>query len=213
MRVLLADDHDLIREGLRPFLEELENGTEVVEAGSLEEALDKSNHSREIDLFILDLNMPGMDGFNSIKKTAKRFPNTPIVVISGQYTREDVMEAIDMGAAGYIPKTMSGESIINALRLVLSGERYVPPIVLSDRADEVAGSNRFPADNPLSLLSERELDILKFLVEGKTNKEIGLELDLKEITVKLHLRNIFKKLSAKNRTTAVRIALKNGWKL
>ena len=124
-----------------------------------------------------------------------------------------MLATIEAGAKGYIPKTLTAAAMVNALQLVLSGETYLPSVAFagSDDQQKGRGGNRFEGDNPLARLSKRETEILGFLIEGNTNKEIARELGLQEITIKIHLRNAYKKIGASNRADAVRIALQNGW--
>jgi DNA-binding NarL/FixJ family response regulator len=207
LRILLADDHDLVRDGIKPFLKELDRDAEIVEAASFDEALKKAA-TRPFDLALLDLRMPGMDGLAGIKKIAAAAPGARVVVLSGHFPRREVIAAIEGGAAGYIPKVLSGRAMVNALRLVLSGETYLPSVVL---AEDAAAGRGFAPDSPLAALSAREGEILGHVIEGKTNKAIANALGLQEITVKIHLRNVYRKLGAANRPDAVRIALQNGW--
>jgi DNA-binding NarL/FixJ family response regulator len=131
----------------------------------------------------------------------------PVVILSGHVERENVLAAVRAGVAGYIPKTISGAALINALRLVLEGETYLPSSILVDSA----ASDRKIPPSPLSTLSAREREILGYLIEGLTNKEIARLLDLQEITIKIHLRNVYRKIGAVNRAQAVRIAMTAGW--
>lgn len=217
MNILLADDHDLVRDGLRPFLEQLENDVSVTEASSLDEVLACSKDRDNLDLILLDLYMPGMDGLNSVSKVSGEFKGCPIVVISGHYDNEVITGAIQNGARGFVPKTARGKSLLSALRLVLEGETYVPPAVVSGEQSSMppgqarASQQKFDADNVLSKLSARELSVLRLLIDGMTNKEIARELDLQEITIKVHLRNAYRKIGASNRADAVRIAFQQGW--
>ncbi len=146
----------------------------------------------------------------------KRVPNVPIVILSGFFDRRTVLAAIENGARGFIPKTTSGEAMINALRLVMAGEKYLPSSLIDDvsvpsRSAAALVGRTIPQDGLLSKLTERELEILKYVIDGKTNKEIGKVVGLQEITVKVHVRNAYKKLGAANRADAVRIALQHGW--
>lgn len=212
MQILLADDHSLVREGIKPFLETLGSDVKVIEAGNLQEGLRLATKAKHLDLAILDLHMPGMDGLNGIKRMAAEFPDIPIVILSGFVSRKDVLVAIEYGASGYIPKTISGKAMISALRLVLSGEKYLPADIFSGPdADHGGGGGRFSSDNLLATLSKREWEVLGLLIDGQTNKQIARKLGLQEITVKIHVRNMYKKLSATNRADAVRIALRSGW--
>lgn len=213
MRILVADDHNLVREGLRPFLQELGDAVAVIEAATLDEAVEKAANEG-LSLALLDLKMPGMDGLRGMEQFHARFPSVPTVILTGHINRDDVMAAVRAGASGYIPKTISGMALVNALRLVLSGEKYLPSFMLTDAAEEptvVSGASTKPS--PLDTLSPREREILGLLIEGRTNKDIARHLDLQEITIKIHLRNVYRKIGAVNRAQAVRIALSSGWKL
>jgi DNA-binding NarL/FixJ family response regulator len=208
MDILLADDHNLVREGLKPFLERLADDVTVIEAATLDEALDAARLAPSLGLIILDLMMPGMDGLAGLKTIQAEFPDIPTVILSGHVSRADVMAAVDAGAAGYIPKTISGTALISALRLVLDGDTYLPTAVLNDN-----GPAQAPAESAsvFESLSAREREVLGHLVEGQTNKEIARALDLQEITVKVHVRNVYRKIGAANRAQAVKIALESGF--
>lgn len=219
MRILFADDHTLVREGIRPFLQELAQDVEVFEADNLSGAEAHADTVEGLDLILLDLKMPGMDGFNGITKLAERHPDVPIVILSGHYNRKDVIAALDYGVSGYIPKNIGGMAMVNALRLVLAGEKYLPSDAFSDTAQDEDESILSPSkrersrevDPKFATLTQRESEILLHLVEGKTNKEIARELDLQEITVKIHVRNIYRKIGAQNRAQAVKITIESGW--
>lgn len=207
MRVVLADDHELVRSGLRFYLERLAPEVSVVEASTLEEALTAAK-TATTDLIILDLTMPGMNGTAGLEQMRARYPNVPLVVLSGRTGREDIMGALNRGANGYLPKTLSGKAMLAALRLVLSGETYVPSILMEERARSGVRSSDQPGAAPgLDALTERERDVLDFLCQGKSNKEIARDLAIREVTVKVHVGNIMRKLGASNRTQAVRLAL------
>ncbi len=222
MRVLLADDHSMVRDGLRPFLNELADDVEILEAGDLPEALGEADRAGAPDLALLDLLMPGMNGTEGIDAFQARFPDTVLVILSGQFDRERVLAAVDKGVRGYIPKTLGGQALVNALRLILAGDTYLPasafgaPAETGEDADPAADTAAgepagAPApDNDLPALSEREREILKAVVAGGTNKTIARDLDVQEITVKVHLRNVYRKIGAANRAQAVRIALEQG---
>lgn len=216
MRLLFADDHNLLRDALKVYLYKLSDKVEIVEAGSLDEAIATVKPTAMPDLILLDLQMPGMDGLKGIGRMQKRVPTAPIVILSGFFDRRTVLAAIENGARGFIPKTTSGEAMINALRLVMAGEKYLPSSLIDDvsvpsRSAAALVGRTIPQDGLLSKLTERELEILKYVIDGKTNKEIGKVVGLQEITVKVHVRNAYKKLGAANRADAVRIALQHGW--
>lgn len=207
MRIVLADDHELVRSGLRFYLERLAPEVSIVEAATLEEAMAAAK-TAPTDLIILDLTMPGMNGISGLEQMRTRYPNVPLVVLSGRTGREDIMGALNRGANGYLPKTLSGKAMLAALRLVLSGETYIPSILMDDRGrSQGRGQDRSSNAPALDALTEREHDVLDFLCQGKSNKEIARDLAIREVTVKVHVGNIMRKLSASNRTQAVRIAL------
>ena len=214
MQILVADDHKLVRDGLKPFLHELEPGAEILDASTLEEAVVAAEKAERLGLVLLDLMMPGMDGLKGLETLKAKLPNIPVVIVSGYSTRDHVMAAVNAGAAGFIPKTVSGTAMVNALRLVLSGETYLPSSTFFEAATTMAPpppSMRSGTPPPFDKLSRREAEILALLVEGRTNKEIAIVLDLQEITIKVHLRNVYRKIGSANRAQAVRIALQSGW--
>ncbi|AUG55123.1 response regulator [Thalassospira marina] len=215
MNILLADDHDLVRDGITSFLQTAAPDVTVAQAKDFAEALAIVNGEQPIDLTILDLNMPGMNGLSGLTVMRQKFPDVPVVILSGSVKRSDVLNALEHGASGYLPKTLSGKSLINALRLVLSGEKYIPSALLEDdggtiRPGEIDLEGLEP-DNPLRQLTNREREVLALLTKGLSNKEIAKQLSVREITVKVHLTGIFKKLGAANRTQAVKIAMQLGW--
>lgn len=215
MKILVADDHKLVRDGLKPFLQELAPDVEVLDAANMDEALNVAASAGDLGLVLLDLMMPGMDGLKGLETLRAKCPNVPVVIVSGFSSRDHVVAAVQAGASGFIPKTVSGTAMVNALRLVLSGEKYLPSSTFFDdpstqmsmpMAMKPAG-----VPPPFDKLSRREAEILALLVEGRTNKEIALCLDLQEITIKVHLRNVYRKIGAANRAQAVRIAMSSGW--
>ncbi|MFD2233427.1 response regulator transcription factor [Phaeospirillum tilakii] len=213
MRILVADDHKLVRDGLRPFLRELDAQAEIVDASSLDEAIAAIEGAAPCpDLVLLDLMMPGMDGLEGLSRIKSLLPDRPVVIVSGYSSRDHVQAAVQAGAAGFIPKTVGGSAMVNALRLVLSGETYLPSSSFFEPSDSAgAGSHPVGAPPPFDRLSRREGEILAQLIEGRTNKEIAQILSLQEITIKVHLRNVYRKIGAANRAQAVRIALQSGW--
>lgn len=220
MRIIVADDHSLMRDILRQYLQALSETLDIVEASSLPEVLDRRSDAAQPDLVLLDLQMPGMDGLHSVAEVRRTFPECPIVVISANEDPKTIRDAIQAGANGYIPKTTRGKSVVTALKLVMAGEIYVPPTLLSDMGMSLAEPDRASAGAPgapanaaggFAKLSDREVAVLRLLIEGKTNKEIGRDLALQEVTVKVHLRNIYRKIGATNRADAVRLAFQAGW--
>lgn len=212
MQIVLADDHAMVRDGLLPFLERIQPGTTVIEAATFAEAQAAVRSATELGMAILDLYMPGMNGLAGLAALREEFPKLPIVILSGSTKPEDAYQAIEHGACGFVPKTMRGETIIGVLRLVLSGEKYIPPF-LFDYRDSVGTAAPTPGSepgSPLAGLTPRERDILEMIVDGAPNKVIARALELQEVTVKAHLRNMFRKLGIANRTEAARVALMSG---
>jgi two-component system, NarL family, nitrate/nitrite response regulator NarL len=150
-----------------------------------------------------------MNGLAGLKAVQAESGSVPIVILSGETDPETIRNALQAGAAGFVPKTMRGTTMLNALRLVLAGERYVPDILLAAPASPVdAGAD---GDQGLASLTRRERDVMRLLVEGLPNKEIGHRLKIEVVTVALHLRSIYRKLGVSSRTQAVRMAMEQGW--
>lgn len=202
MKILIVDDHALFREGLRHVLLQLDKDGEILEAGQCDEAFKLTGAHPDIDLVLLDLSLPGMDGLAGLATFREQFPDVPVVVMSGSEERHDVQSALDNGALGYIPKSSTSQVMLSALRLVFSGGVYIPSIMLS-----ATGMDGAPK---LGGLTDRQLAVLRLLAEGKSNKLIGRELDLAEGTVKIHISSIFRTLNVGNRTEAVVAARKLG---
>ena len=215
MRILYADDHSLIREALKPHLMKLRAKTEVIEAGSVDEAL---QYAKDVDLVLLDLQMPGMNGFEGFDRVKAALPDVPIVIVSGYSDKRTINAALERGASGFVPKTATGKTLIRALEAVLDGERYIPASLLEESDapsifDQTAKRTGPIEDSPLNKLTERKAEALRLLIAGKTNKQIAIDLGLQEITVKIHLRNCYKKIGATNRADAVRLAYEHGWRV
>ena len=202
MRVLIADDHDLLRDTLVMFLN-AEGGIETSTAATLDDACKAIETEEAFDLVLLDLNMPGMNGLEGLKKAISLKDGQRVALISGEATRETAEKALDAGAAGFVPKTLPAKSMINAVRFMAMGEQYAP-IDFMTAPDETT-------KHPLAeKLSPRELQVLKGLTEGKSNKEIARDLDITEPTVKLHMKTLYRKLNVANRTQAALIAREEG---
>lgn len=212
MNIVFADDHDLIREAIKPFLQRLGDEVTIFEAGDFDHAVDSVINTPDLDLILLDLDMPGMNGLTGIERMAQKSPDVPIVILSGHINRQDVFDALEKGASGYISKTTKGSALINALQLVLAGEKYLPASVLSENSSQAPSLGDQPGESPLfNKLSKRENDVLRGVVDGKTNKEIARQLDLDDMTIKVHVRSVYRKLGVSNRAQAVRLATQNGW--
>lgn len=202
MRLLLADDHDLVLETLGTFLN-AQDGLEVETCGSLEAACEKITKDKLYDLVLLDYSMPGMNGLEGLAKALEATDGRPVAIMSGTANKVIAQEAVDKGAVGFLPKTMSAKSLVNAIRFMAMGETYVPLDFMNAEDDSVG--------HPMAKkLSERELQVLEGLCQGQSNKEIARDLDLQEVTIKLHVKTLCRKLDARNRTQAAMIAKEAG---
>jgi DNA-binding NarL/FixJ family response regulator len=201
VKILIADDHTLFRDGLRYVLAQLDEGVEILEAKDCTEALALVSSRPDLELVLLDLAMPGMDGLAGLRVLRARRPSVPVVILSASEEPADVRHALDAGAMGFIPKASGSAVMLGALRLVLSGGVYLPPAYL-----ERSQSGRTPitASSADTLgLTPRQHDVLRLLGRGQSNKEIARVLGLAEGTVKLHISAILRALDVPNRTSAV----------
>lgn len=215
MRILLADDHRLVVEAIQSLLSSLDPEIAVIQAASFPDAVKKLAGDDAVDLVVLDLNMPGMNGVEGVRIMGEKHPQLPVVILSGQASADQVREVLKAGARGFIPKDLGGKGMLRALELVLSGEVFVPALAL-ERGTDGSGAGagpvgRFSPENPLSNLTPREREVLSLLIEGQPNKAIADRLGLKPITAAFHVRGIFRKLNVANRTEAVITAIKLGW--
>ncbi|MFY0736106.1 response regulator transcription factor [Aurantimonas sp. NFXS3] len=198
MKILVADDHDLVRDTIALFLQN-EGGIEVTVAATLDEALVRIDEVGSFDLVLLDYGMPGMDGLAGLKRAIAANQDKPVALMSGVASRTVAEDALAAGAAGFVPKTLGAKSMVNALRFMASGEQYAPVKWMTEMEAKAA--------HPLAdKLSAREMQVLEGLCDGKANKEIARDLDLQEVTVKLHVKTLSRKLDARNRTHAAMIA-------
>jgi DNA-binding NarL/FixJ family response regulator len=215
VKILMVDDHHLVRDGMRPVLEQLGTPSDpvsVLEASNYEAALEFANTHRDLDLVVLDLRLPDVAGFAALADLQERHPGLPIVVMSGEDDPALMREAIDHGALGFIPKSSPGRVILNALRLVLSGGTYLPREMVWTTPAPAAAATR-PLTLPASLdITPRQADVLALLLAGKSNKVICRDLDLAESTVKNHLAALFKALNVSTRVQAVLAAARLGIK-
>lgn len=209
MRVIIADDHSLVRDTLALLLRDLGAGMEFLHAGTFAAAMDLMKQPGSFDLVLLDLRMPGMNGLAGIKALRQSGPDVPIVVVSAETNPDLIRKLLREGVAGYIPKTMRGEAMLSALRLVISGERYVPQFLVDEPDRPARGNSSGPGR--LESLAAREKSALSGVIRGLSNKEIARELTIEEGTVALYLRTTYKKLGVTTRTQAVRYALDAGW--
>ncbi len=204
MNILLVDDHKLFREGMRYVLEaglrDETNGEFVIyEAADSNTAVRCAQQHPELDLVLMDLNLPDSQGLSGLQAFIRRFPVLPVVVLSASTQRSDITRSLEAGAMGFIPKDSSSSAVVNAIRLVLTGNIYVPPVLL-DQEVPVTASNGTQGS---SGLTGRQQEVIQLIAEGKSNKEIARQLNLAETTVKMHVTHIMRTLDVSNRTQAV----------
>ena len=209
LRILLADDHALFRAGMCHVLVQLAPDLEIVEAGDCAQTLHAVESHDDIVLVLLDLRMPGWDGFVALETLSRQRSALPIVVLSGSESRADMRRALDQGALGFIPKSATAAVMLSALRLVLAGGVYVPPELLQSGASDAPPPT---AKTSLSL-TPRQIEVLNCVTEGKPNKIIAAELGLTEATVKAHMTAVFKTLNVTNRVQAARAATRSGMRV
>lgn len=197
MKVLLADDHSLFREGLRRVLADFDPGIEVIEAADYTDALTAADEEKGLRLALVDLTMPGMERFTGLAALCDRLGDVPVVVVSAAESGDEVRRAMACGASSYITKALDSEVIRTALERVLAGDSYLPPSMVGWE------DNAPPPTVPPPRLTPRQRDVLGLIARGYSNKKIASELNLAEGTVKLHVAALLRVLGADNRTEAV----------
>lgn len=196
MRVLIADDHELLRDVLQSYLE-AGGGFEVETVADLDEALAAMDSDGPFDLVLLDYAMPAMNGFSGLERAIAANGGRPVALMSGLAPPGVADKILSVGAAGFLPKTLPAKSVVNAIRFMAAGEVYMPIDIARPPSNKAATDGR---------LSPREREVLAGLCAGHANKEIARDLNLREPTIKLHVKLICRKLGARNRTHAAMIA-------
>lgn len=209
MKILLADDHPLFREGVKHVLMLLGDDVSIVDAHDYPSLFAEAAAHPDLDLVLADLYMPGMGGHEGIAEFRNQFPDTPLVIMTASESRADARRALASGALGYVLKSSPSQDMLDALIRVLDGGIYVPPILVGDEQPEDPLS-LMPLSSQGIRLTHRQLEVLKLLLQGKPNKIIARELDLSEGTVKIHVAAIFKALGVTNRTEAAVAAQRFG---
>jgi len=209
VKILIADDHGLFREGLHLVLQQLESGLEIIEAGTFPQVVALARAHEDFGLVLMDLAMPGMPWTQALDTVRGCLPFAPVVILSASEDQSLVREAVKRGASGYIPKTSNSRVMLSAIKLVLSGGVYLPPALIGGdwgarHGHEVGSPSTPPSSAAVSdVLTPRQREVLGLLGEGKSNKEIARLLELSEGTVKLHVTAILRALKVNNRTRAV----------
>lgn len=207
IKILLADDHKMLRDGLRALLEEETDMVVVAEAGTVDEAIQKAEKSMP-NVIVMDLGMPGGSGLDAIREIRKRELPVRIVVLSMHSGREMVMQVLQAGSDGYVPKSSAHTDLILAIRTVFNGERFLHPEATTMLVDELLDKQE--ESKMVELLSERERDVIKLTAMGFTSREIGKELALSPKTVDTYRERAMAKLKIEHRPDIIRFALRAG---
>jgi DNA-binding NarL/FixJ family response regulator len=205
-KILIADDHPLFREAIHNVISDGFPASEVMETADLDSALALTQEHDDLDLILLDLNMPGMHGLNGLITLRNEAPTTPVVIVSAEQEKQIVLQAITYGAVGFITKSSPRSQMIEAIEQILNGNVYLPPDII--RAQK-SGSSRRLSDAPsfppemLQALTRKQLLVLERMTKGESNKQIAYTLDIAETTVKAHVSAILRKLNVHNRVQAI----------
>lgn len=217
MRILIANEHTLLRRGLTLVLKQLYPSAELMEAQNAEQALEIIQSAGPVDFFLFDSTMKSVNGVAGVKRFVNAQANAPVVLISPDAETDNILLCVEAGVRGYISNAVDEETLVHAFAIMAAGEVFLPATIMQiiARPDRHAGPDRLEAiscDNPLRLLTRRQLDTLELLIDGLSNKEIARNLGILESTVKAHINAIMKKLNAQNRTQAAVLAAQLGWR-
>ena len=206
-KILIADDHPLFREAIINVIQNSFPGCETLDAEDLESALAIAQQEEELDLILLDLNMPGMNGLNGLITLRNDMPTVPVVIVSAEEDKQIVLQAITYGAVGFITKSSPREQMTEALEQILAGNVYLPSDIIrasqvDNRRTQRKDENQIPPEL-LSSLTRRQLLVLERMSKGESNKQIAYNLNIAETTVKAHVSAILRKLGVHNRIQAV----------
>ena len=210
IRIVLADDHVILRQGTRQLLEHEPDIEIVGEASDGAEAVELVSKLKP-DIVIIDVAMPHMNGIEATKKIKEILPGTKILVLTGYDYDEYIFSLLEIGAAGYLLKDVSGDDLVGAVRAVYQGEPVLHPAVMRKLMNRFKTPTTRQTDTPIDVLSEREMEVLKLAVSGKSNKDIADALNISLRTVQAHMRSIFNKLGVGSRSEAIVSGLKKGW--
>lgn len=205
LKLLVVEDHALVREGLVRLLGQVEEGAVVREAADFETALSVLDNDGEFDLLLLDLALPGIDGFAGLDILRRRYPAMPVAVVSAFDDSPTVTRVLNLGASGFIPKAFSGEDLLGAVREILAGNIFKPSGQTAARLDDeqpLAPTKNFVRPEEVGL-TERQAQVLALMVRGLSNRDIAEQLELSEGTVKIHATAVFKALGVSSRTQAL----------
>lgn len=206
-QILIADDHPLLREAIGAAIADSLEASVIAETADLDATLAYAENNPDIDLVLLDLNMPGMDGLNGIVQLRTKHPDIPVVILSAEEDKTVILQAVTYGAVGFITKSMPREKITDAIQQILNGQIYLPPDIIrqsssNSRAKTTANTNSIDPEL-IKSLTRRQLLVFENMSRGDSNKQIGYELNIAETTVKAHVSAILRKLKVHNRMKAV----------
>ncbi len=205
MKILVADDHALFRQGMTYILNEMDPGSTIVEASTSNQAIQLAKKNPNLALILMDLSMPDMDGIDAMRVIQASVPTVPVIILTASESLMDMKQALDAGAMGYVPKSVTASIMTSAIKLVLSGGIYIPPAL-------VQGSHNTDTNLKTHIkFTPRQTDVLRLLLDGQSNKQAARFLNLSEATVKAHIAAIFKELNVNNRTQAVLAAKRAGY--
>lgn len=207
-RILVADDHPLFREAITSVIQSSFAGSETTEAESLDDALQVAQQNEELDLILLDLNMPGMEGLNGLMRMRNELPTIPVVIVSAEEDKNIVLQAVTYGAIGFITKSSPRVQMAQALTQILNGNIYLPSDVIRSASPAGAAPRHQRNDDLISAemlesLTRRQLKVLERMAKGESNKQIAYHLNIAETTVKAHVSAILRKLNVHNRIQAI----------
>ncbi|MFT6551867.1 MAG: DNA-binding NarL/FixJ family response regulator [Zhongshania marina] len=206
IHIIIADDHPLFREAIRNAAQQRFPDALITETASLDETLAYIEQHSDVDLVLLDLNMPGMDGLNGIVNLRSTYPDVPVVILSAEEDKNIVLQSMTYGAVGFITKSMPREKIIAAIEQILDGQAFLPPDIIRRAASNSHSRRQDNTGIPteiISSLTRRQLLVFERMAKGESNKQIGYELNIAETTVKAHVSAILRKLKVQNRMKAV----------
>jgi DNA-binding NarL/FixJ family response regulator len=209
IKILIADDHPVVREGLITMIKREPDFQVVGEATNGVEAVKKARELKP-DVVLMDLRMPELDGVEAIRQISSTEPNIKYIILTTYSDDEYIFRGIEVGARAYLLKDAPRDDLFKAIRAVNRGESLIQPVVASKVLDRFAELSRQAQSAPPDVLSERELEVLKWMAKGDANKEIAAQLNITDSTVKTNISNIFQKLGAKDRTEAVMNAMRRG---
>ncbi len=216
MKILVVDDHALVREGMRQVLKGMDEDLTVLEASTCAQAFELAADHPELDVVLLDYHLPDMNGLAALDRFGQNHPELPVIMVSGSVSPDVMRQVLSAGAAGFIPKTSKSEVLLSALGLVLAGEVYVPPEMLLQHphggAPSLSAAGPGEGGRGAPELTPRQIEVLQHLLDGRSNREIGTAMHLSEETIKNHVTSILRLFDVQTRTQAVIAATRYGFK-